>query len=165
VERVTHLIRSKGVGVYYVTQSPADIPDRISAQLGNRVHHAMRAFTPREQKAIRAASQTMRANPDIDAEQALRELQVGEALVSFLNGNATKIPVVPVLLGDTAVLRSVDLPESARPLLDLQAVRLQRGPKFEDDVKKLLVDAARSIALAQDARRTSLEDEDQSRLL
>ena len=85
IERVTRLIRSKGVGVYYVTQSPADVPDRVSAQLGNRIQHALRAFTPKEQKAIRAAAQTFRANPDIDTERVMQELKVGEALVSFLH--------------------------------------------------------------------------------
>ncbi len=86
VERVTRLIRSKGVGVYYVTQSPGDVPDRVSAQLGNRIQHALRAFTPKEQKAIRAAAQTFRPNPDIDTERAIQELKVGEALVSLLHG-------------------------------------------------------------------------------
>ncbi|HRK19534.1 MAG TPA: DUF853 family protein [Hyphomicrobiaceae bacterium] len=85
IERVTRLIRSKGVGVYYVTQSPADVPDRISAQLGNRIQHALRAFTPKEQKAIRAAAETFRANPNLDTERAILELRVGEALVSFLH--------------------------------------------------------------------------------
>lgn len=85
IERVTRLIRSKGVGVYYVTQSPADVPDRVSAQLGNRIQHALRAFTPKEQKAIRAAADTFRANPDIDTNRAIQELKVGEALVSFLH--------------------------------------------------------------------------------
>jgi DNA helicase HerA-like ATPase len=85
VERVTRLIRSKGVGVYYVTQSPGDVPDRVSAQLGNRIQHALRAFTPKEQKAIRAAAQTFRPNPDIDTERVLQELKVGEALVSLLH--------------------------------------------------------------------------------
>ncbi len=84
IERVTRLIRSKGVGVYYVTQSPADVPDRISAQLGNRIQHALRAFTPKEQKGIRAAAETFRANPEINTERAIQELQVGEALVSVL---------------------------------------------------------------------------------
>ena len=84
IERVTRLIRSKGVGVYYVTQSPQDVPDRISAQLGNRIQHALRAFTPREQKGIRAAAETFRANPEINTERAIQELQVGEALVSVL---------------------------------------------------------------------------------
>ena len=85
IERVTRLIRSKGVGVYYVTQSPADVPDRVSAQLGNRIQHALRAFTPREQKAIRAAATTFRANPALDTERVIQELKVGEALVSFLH--------------------------------------------------------------------------------
>jgi uncharacterized protein len=87
IERVTRLIRSKGVGVYYVTQSPGDVPDRISAQLGNRIQHALRAFTPKEQKAIRAAAQTFRANPQLNTERAIQELQVGEALVSVLHNN------------------------------------------------------------------------------
>jgi uncharacterized protein len=85
IERVTRLIRSKGVGVYYVTQSPADVPDRVSAQLGNRIQHALRAFTPKEQKAIRAAATTFRANPAMDTERVIQELKVGEALVSFLH--------------------------------------------------------------------------------
>ena len=84
IERVTRIIRSKGVGVYYVTQSPSDVPDRISAQLGNRVQHALRAFTPKEQKAIRAAADTFVKNPEIDTERAIQQLRVGEALVSTL---------------------------------------------------------------------------------
>jgi uncharacterized protein len=84
IEQVTRLIRSKGVGVYYVTQNPRDVPDRVSAQLGNRVQHALRAFTPLEQKGIRAAAETFRPNPDLDVERAIQELRVGEALVSTL---------------------------------------------------------------------------------
>ena len=85
IERVTRLIRSKGVGVYYVTQSPADVPDRVSAQLGNRVQHAMRAFTPKEQKAVAAAAETFVKNPELDTEKAIKELTTGEALVSTLH--------------------------------------------------------------------------------
>jgi uncharacterized protein len=84
IERVTRLIRSKGVGVYYVTQNPGDVPDRISAQLGNRVQHALRAFTPSEQKAIRAAATTFVKNPEIDTERVIQQLKVGEALISTL---------------------------------------------------------------------------------
>lgn len=84
IERVTRLIRSKGVGVYYVTQSPSDVPDRVSAQLGNRVQHALRAFTPKEQKAIRAAAETFVKNAEFNTEQAIQQLKVGEALVSTL---------------------------------------------------------------------------------
>lgn len=85
IEQVVRLIRSKGVGIYFVTQNPMDIPDKVLGQLGHRVQHALRAFTPRDQKAVRAAAQTMRANPAFSAEQAILELGVGEALVSFLD--------------------------------------------------------------------------------
>ena len=84
VEQVVRLIRSKGVGVYFITQNPVDIPETVAGQLGNRVQHALRAFTPRDQKAIRAAAETFRINPDLDVAQAITELKVGEALVSTL---------------------------------------------------------------------------------
>jgi len=85
VEQVVRLIRSKGVGVYFVTQNPLDIPDTVSRQLGNRIQHALRAFTPAEQKAVKAAAQTFRKNPKIDTEQAIMQLGIGEALVSTLD--------------------------------------------------------------------------------
>jgi DNA helicase HerA-like ATPase len=85
IEQVVRLIRSKGVGVYFVTQTPLDIPDAVLGQLGNRVQHALRAFTPRDQKAVKAAAQTFRNNPKVDVESAITELGVGEALVSFLD--------------------------------------------------------------------------------
>jgi uncharacterized protein len=85
IELVVRLVRSKGVGVYFVTQNPLDIPDSVLAQLGNRVQHALRAFTPRDQKAVKATAETMRQNPKIDIEAAITELAVGEALVSFLD--------------------------------------------------------------------------------
>jgi len=84
VEQVARLIRSKGVGIYFITQNPLDVPDSVSSQLGNRVQHALRAYTPKEQRAVRAAAETFRQNPDIDAEKAILELTVGEALVSTL---------------------------------------------------------------------------------
>ena len=89
IEQVVRLIRSKGVGVYFVTQNPLDVPDTVLAQLGNRVQHALRAFTPRDQKAVKAAAQTFRANPDLNTEKVISELGKGEALVSFLEGNGT----------------------------------------------------------------------------
>ncbi len=85
VEQVVRLIRSKGVGVYFVTQNPLDIPDTVLGQLGNRVQHALRAFTPRDQKAVKSAATTLRANPKLDVEKAITELGVGEALVSLLD--------------------------------------------------------------------------------
>lgn len=89
IEQVVRLIRSKGVGVWFVTQNPLDIPDKVLGQLGNRVQHALRAFTPRDQKAVRAAAETFRANPELDTETAILELGVGEALVSLLDEKGT----------------------------------------------------------------------------
>ncbi|TWG79279.1 hypothetical protein L602_000700000950 [Cupriavidus gilardii J11] len=89
IEQVVRLIRSKGVGVYFVTQNPVDIPDAVLGQLGNRVQHALRAFTPRDQKAVKVAATTMRANPSLDLETAIGELGVGEALVSLLDAKGT----------------------------------------------------------------------------
>ena len=85
IEQVVRLIRSKGVGVYFVTQNPLDIPDTVLGQLGNRVQQALRAFTPRDQKAVKAAATTLRSNPKLDVESAITELEVGEALVSLLD--------------------------------------------------------------------------------
>jgi DNA helicase HerA-like ATPase len=85
IEQVVRLIRSKGVGVYFITQNPADVPDKVLAQLGNRVQHALRAFSPRDQKAVKAAAETMRDNPALDEEATITELGVGEALVSCLD--------------------------------------------------------------------------------
>jgi DNA helicase HerA-like ATPase len=85
IEQVVRLIRSKGVGVYFITQNPLDIPDRVLGQLGNRIQHALRAFTPRDQKAVRTAAETLRVNPSFDTEAAISELAVGEALVSLLD--------------------------------------------------------------------------------
>src|ERR1700747_2780852 len=89
IEQVVRLIRSKGVGVYLVTQNPIDVPDKVLAQLGNRVQHALRAFTPRDQKAVAAAAQTFRPNPKLDTARVIMELGKGEALVSFLEGGGT----------------------------------------------------------------------------
>jgi DNA helicase HerA-like ATPase len=89
VEQVVRLIRSKGVGVYFVTQNPVDVPDKILAQLGNRVQHALRAFTPNDQKAVRAAAETFRPNPKLNTAQVIMQLGKGEALVSFLQSDGT----------------------------------------------------------------------------
>ncbi len=84
IEQIARLVRSKGVGVYFVTQNPMDVPNSVSAQLGNRVQHALRAFTPQEQKAVETAAKTFRMNPDLDTVEAIKELKLGEALVSFI---------------------------------------------------------------------------------
>ena len=104
IEQVVRLVRSKGVGVYFVTQNPLDVPDKVAAQLGNRVQHALRAFTPRDQKAVRAAAETFRQNPNLDTATVITELGKGEALVSFLEGNGTP----------SMVMRCMVCPPSAR---------------------------------------------------
>lgn len=98
IEQVVRLIRSKGVGVYFVSQNPLDIPDIVLGQLGNRVQHALRAFTPRDQKAVNAAAETFRSNPKVDVKTAITELGVGEALVSFLDEKGTPTPVERALV-------------------------------------------------------------------
>jgi DNA helicase HerA-like ATPase len=98
IEQVVRLIRSKGVGVYFVTQNPIDVPDKVLGQLGNRVQHALRAFTPRDQKAVAAAAQTFRPNPKLDTAQVIMELGKGEALVSFLEGNGIPAMVERVMI-------------------------------------------------------------------
>ncbi|WP_369026290.1 helicase HerA-like domain-containing protein [Qipengyuania sp. RANM35] len=98
VEQVVRLIRSKGVGVYFVTQNPIDIPEKIAGQLGNRIQHALRAFTPRDQRAIKAAAETFRINPDLDVAQAITELKVGEALVSTLDEDGAPTVVQRTLI-------------------------------------------------------------------
>ena len=85
IEQVIRLIRSKGVGIYFITQSPTDIPENILGQLGNRVQHALRAYTPKDQKAVKTAADTFRANPDFKTDEAIMNLETGEALVSFLD--------------------------------------------------------------------------------
>ena len=104
IEQVVRLIRSKGVGIYFVTQNPLDVPDTVLAQLGNRVQHALRAFTPRDQKAVKTAADTFRPNPDLDTARVMMELGKGEALISFLEGNGTP----------TMVDRAIICPPAAR---------------------------------------------------
>lgn len=98
IEQVVRLIRSKGVGVYFITQNPIDVPETVAGQLGNRVQHALRAFTPRDQKAVKAAAETFRPNPKVDVEREITELQVGEALVSLLMADGAPSPVERTLI-------------------------------------------------------------------
>ena len=93
VEQVVRLIRSKGVGIYFVTQNPLDLPDTVLGQLGNRVQHALRAFTPRDQKAVKSAAETFRSNPNINVVETISTLGVGQALVSFLDEKGMPTPV------------------------------------------------------------------------
>jgi hypothetical protein len=119
IEQVVRLIRSKGVGVWFVTQNPLDVPDTVLGQLGNRVQHALRAFTPRDQKAVKSAATTLRANPKLDVEAAITELAVGEALVSMLDEKGRP----------TVVERAFVVPPGTRvgPITDQERAGLMKG--------------------------------------
>jgi uncharacterized protein len=123
IEQVVRLIRSKGVGVYFVTQNPVDVPDRVLGQLGNRVQHALRAFTPRDQKAVQAAAQTFRPNPKLDTAKAIMELGKGEALVSFLEGNGTPAIVERVLIRPPSARIGPVTPEERKAIMDASPVK------------------------------------------
>jgi uncharacterized protein len=118
IEQVVRLIRSKGVGVYLVTQNPIDVPDKVLAQLGNRIQHALRAFTPRDQKAVAAAAQTFRPNPKLDTAKVITELGKGEALVSFLEGNGTPAMVERVMIRPPTGRIGPITPEERKAIMD-----------------------------------------------
>ncbi len=118
IEQVVRLIRSKGVGVYFVTQNPIDVPDRVLGQLGNRVQHALRAYTPRDQKAVLAAAQTFRPNPKLDTAKVIMELGKGEALVSFLEGNGVPAMVERALIRPPSARIGPITPEERRAIMD-----------------------------------------------
>jgi uncharacterized protein len=123
IEQVVRLIRSKGVGVYLVTQNPIDVPDKVLAQLGNRVQHALRAFTPRDQKAVAAAAQTFRPNPKLDTAKVITELGKGEALVSFLEGNGTPAMVERVMIRPPTGRIGAITPEERKAIMDNSPVK------------------------------------------
>ncbi len=123
IEQVVRLIRSKGVGVYFVTQNPIDVPDKVLAQLGNRVQHALRAFTPRDQKAVAAAAQTFRPNPKLDTARVITELGKGEALVSFLEGGGTPAMVERVMIRPPSARIGPITPEERKAIMNRSPVK------------------------------------------
>jgi uncharacterized protein len=123
IEQVVRLIRSKGVGVYFVTQNPIDVPDKVLAQLGNRVQHALRAFTPRDQKAVAAAAQTFRPNPKLDTARVIMELGKGEALVSFLEGGGTPAMVERVMIRPPSARIGSITPEERKAIMNRSPVK------------------------------------------
>ena len=122
IEQVVRLIRSKGVGVWFVTQNPVDIPDAVAGQLGSRIQHKLNAFTPRDQKAVRAAAETFRANPAVDVTRAITELKVGEALVSLLQPDGAPAPVERTLIAPPASRVGPVTAEERRVLIDTDAI-------------------------------------------
>jgi len=123
VQQVVRLIRSKGVGGYFVTQNPIDVPDKVLAQLGNRVQHALRAFTPRDQKAVAAAAETFRPNPKLDTAQVITQLGKGEALVSFLEGNGTPAIVERVMIRPPTARIGTITPEERKAIMNRSPVK------------------------------------------
>jgi DNA helicase HerA-like ATPase len=132
IEQVVRLIRSKGIGVYFVTQNPLDVPEKVLGQLGNRVQHALRAFTPRDQKAVRAAAETFRPNPRIKTEQAITELAVGEALVSVLDEKGTPTPVERALIRPPQSRVGPISENERKQLLEMSPV----GPKYDEAIDR-----------------------------
>ena len=123
------LIRSRGVGVYFITQSPSDIPDTVLAQLSNRVQHALRAYTPAELKAVRVAAQAFRANPAFQAEDAIMELGVGEALTSFLDEKG-----VPTMVQRTKIICPQSLMAAPEPMVRAKTMMHDGMEKYDDFV-------------------------------
>ncbi|MGB3166341.1 MAG: helicase HerA-like domain-containing protein [Alteraurantiacibacter sp.] len=158
IERVVRLIRSKGVGVYFVTQNPIDIPEEVAGQLGNRVQHALRAFTPKDQRAIRAAAETFRINPDLDVEEAITELRVGEALVSTLDEDGAPSIVQRTLIKPP---RSRLGPVTAKERAIIQSVSPVEG-KYDEAVDR---ESAEEVLAAKtaDAVETAEEVEQEGR--
>ncbi|AGA67696.1 putative ATPase [Desulfitobacterium dichloroeliminans LMG P-21439] len=159
IEQVVRLIRSKGVGVYFISQNPIDIPDSVLGQLGNRVQHALRGYTPKDQKAIRAAAETFRQNPNYSVEQVITELGVGEALVSFLDGKGRpsvveRAFILPPhsLIGPVSQQRRQK--EYAKsPLKDQYEETIDRDSAYEHLQKRAEQEAKRAEALEQEEVR------------
>ncbi len=160
VEQTVKLIRSKGIGIYFVTQNPLDIPDGVLAQLGNRVQHALRAYTPRDQKALKAAATTFRANPKFDTEKAITELGKGEALVSVLD-----LKGVPTIVERTFIrppsgqIGPVTLAQrqatiAGSPILGKYETAINRESAYEKLTHKV---SASSASVAQSALSKGIE--------
>jgi len=163
VEQVVRLIRSKGVGVYFITQNPIDIPDSVAAQLGNRIQHKLNAFTPRDQQAVRAAAETFRPNPGIDVASAITELKIGEALVSLLQPDGAPSPVErtlikppssrvgPLVPAERQLLLTTDaIGAKYDTLLDRQSAQEMLAAKVEQaTVERRSAEQARADAAAQ----------------
>ncbi len=174
VEQVVRLIRSKGVGIYFVTQNPIDIPERVAAQLGNRIQHALRAFTPKEARAVRAASETFRPNPKVDVASAITELRVGEALVSVLDEKGIPTPVERTLVAPprgragpltpaerTAIIAASDLGERYATAVDRESayeVLAAQAQAEKEAAERAKAEARAAAERARAAARPSMAE-------
>ncbi len=160
IEQVVRLIRSKGVGIYFITQNPIDIPDTVAGQLGNRVQHALRAFTPRDQAAVRSAAETFRANPGVDVATAITELKVGEALVSLLQPDGSPTPVERTLIKPPASRVGPITPAERAVMIETDAI----GDKYDtpvdrDSAEELLAAKTQAAAAAAAAAKATTKAE------
>ena len=184
IEQVVRLIRSKGVGVYFVTQNPIDVPEAVAGQLGNRVQHALRAFTPRDQKAVKAAADTFRPNPKVDVAREITELKVGEALVSLLMADGASSPVErtlikppcsragPLEVKERAIIQSISPVagkydeavnrESAEELLAAKAEQAQAAAI--EAKAQAEADKQAALAAKEEAKRKAAEERERLRL-
>jgi DNA helicase HerA-like ATPase len=168
VEQVVRLIRSKGVGVYFVTQSPLDIPDRVLAQLGNRIQHALRAYTPREQKAVRTAADTFRPNPDFTTSEAITQLGIGEALVSTLEETAVPAMVQRTLIRPPSSRIGPITPQERQTLINHSPVLGEYDKAVDREsaheiLERRAADAARSEEEARQREESAPRREGRSR--
>ncbi|MEI5688953.1 helicase HerA-like domain-containing protein [Sphingomonas kyungheensis] len=158
IEQVVRLIRSKGVGIYFITQNPIDVPDTIAGQLGNRVQHALRAFTPRDQAAVRSAAETFRANPGVDVATAITELKVGEALVSLLQADGAPSPVERTLIKPPASRVGPVTPQERGVMIQTDAI----GDRYDTAVDRESAEeilAAKTQEAAAAAAATRAQDD------
>lgn len=176
IVQTVKLIRSKGIGLYFITQSPSDIPDEVLAQLSNRIQHGLRAYTPNEQKAVKAAAKSFRENPNIDAETALQELGTGEALVSFLNedGQPEVVERAKVLppqcsMGAASAATMAEVYKAQAPMMDKYGKAIDRESAFEiieaakDTKDDGAADESDSKAAEQAAKAAQAEAEKQAK--
>lgn len=159
VEQVVRLIRSKGVGVYFITQNPIDIPDKVAAQLNNRIQHKLNAFTPRDQQAVKAAADTFRVNPDIDVATAITELKIGEALVSLLQPDGSPEPVQRTLIKPPSTRVGPLAPEERSVIITTDAIGAKYDtlldPQSAEEILKAKADEAAAAAAAAKAQTDS----------
>jgi DNA helicase HerA-like ATPase len=156
IEQVVRLIRSKGVGVYFVTQNPLDVPDSVSAQLGNRVQHALRAFTPKEQKAVRAVAETFRQNPKLDTERVVMELGVGEALISLLDAKGTPGIVERALVPPPSSRIGTLTPDEYQAVFDASPLKgIYDQPVDRESAYEMLQERASGAGAPSGSRRDS----------
>ncbi|MEH6582981.1 MAG: helicase HerA-like domain-containing protein [Halioglobus sp.] len=163
IEQVVRLIRSKGVGIYFITQSPGDIPDNVLGQLGNRIQHALRAYTPKEQKVVKVAAQSFRANPDLDTVTAITELGVGEALVSTLQDKGIPAPVQRVLVRPPHSRMGPATPEQRNAILEQDRNKTRYGKSYDprsahEMLLERIATKAREESVAEAAARESREN-------